>query len=152
MVISKTDLQTKVLLAARDNSISSVLFRNATRRRLGLSIADSECLSLLAAKGTLTPTKLARYTGLTSGSTTVMLDRLEKERFITRTPNTRDRRGILVTVSDRYTKAAEPLVTGVLKAHQDLLASYSVKELEMIEDFLIRFAKNVTEQTIALDK
>jgi len=149
---SKKDLETKVLLAARDNGISAVLFRNATRRKLGLSVADSECLSLLATKGVLTPTKLARYTGLTSGSTTAMLDRLEKEQFITRTPNVRDRRGILVAVSGRYTKATEPLVTGVLKAHKGLLASYSVKELEVVDDFLTRFTRNITEQTVALDK
>ena len=74
----KRDLEKQVFAAARDNGISSVLFRNVIARKLGLNITDGECLSLLSIKGVSTPTELARYTGLTTGSTTAMLDRLEQ--------------------------------------------------------------------------
>lgn len=137
----------QVLMAARDFGISSVLFRNATGRKLNLNITDSECLSLLSIKGTSTPTELARYTGLTTGSTTAMLDRLEKVGFISRKPNAQDRRGVVVEISPAYQKKAGPLVAGVQAAHQQLLASYSEEELQIIADFLKRFTKNVTDQT-----
>jgi DNA-binding MarR family transcriptional regulator len=42
-----------------------------------------------------------------------MLDRLEQARFIRRTPNPRDRRGVLIEIDERYTKAAGPLVAGI---------------------------------------
>ena len=77
-MISKKDLEKQVFMAAREQGISSVLFRNAIGRKLGLNITDSECLSFLTIKGISTPTQLARYTGLTTGSVTAMLDRLEK--------------------------------------------------------------------------
>ena len=144
---SKEDLQNQVFMAARDQGISSVLFRNAVSRRLGLNATDSECLSFLGIRGTSTPTELAVYTGLTSGSATAMLDRLEKASYIKRLPNPNDRRGVLIQLSPRYKEVAMPLVTGVQQAHRELLAKYSEKELEAIADFLTGFTKNVTEHT-----
>lgn len=144
---AKRDLEKQVMAAARDNGISAVLFRNATSRKLGLNITDAECLSLLTIKGNATPTELARYTGLTTGSTTAMLDRLEKANFITRRPNPHDRRGIVVEVSEQYKEMAQPLVVGLQQAHRELIASYSDEELKTITDFLTRFTGNVKEST-----
>lgn len=149
---AKKDLEKQVLLAARDNGISSVLFRNAIGRKLGLNITDSECLSLLTIKGISTPTELARYTGLTTGSTTAMLDRLEKAKFIRRKPNPKDRRGVLIEINMQSAATVGPLVAGVQKAHSQLIASYSSKELETIVDFLTRFTTNVQEHTKKIEE
>jgi DNA-binding MarR family transcriptional regulator len=144
---TKQDLENKVFMAARDQGVSSVLFRNAIAQRLGLNATDSECLSYLGIKGMSTPTALAKYTGLTSGSTTAMLDRLEKSGLVRRLPNPSDRRGVLVELAPQYHKAAMPLVAGIQQAHRELLAMYSDKELIVIADFLTRFTKNVTDHT-----
>lgn len=144
---SKKDLEKQVFMAARDQGVASVLFRNAMGRKMGLSVTDSECLSFLSMKGVATPTELARYTGLTTGSTTAMLDRLEKAKFIRRRPNPEDRRGVLVEINKKWMEVAGPLVAGIQKAHGELIAGYSSKELETIVDFLTRFTKNVREQT-----
>lgn len=144
---SRQDLQQQVFIAARDQGISAVLFRNATRRKLGLNIVDSECLSFLSLKGVSTPTEIAHYTGLTTGSTTAMLDRLEKANFINRKPNPHDRRGVLIEINPNWHKTAAPLVAGIQKAHHQLITSYSEKELQTIADFLTRFTQNVKDQT-----
>ena len=148
----KKDLERQVMTAARENGISAVLFRNAIGRRLGLNITDSECLSLLVIRGVSTPTELARHTGLTTGSTTAMLDRLEKARFIRRKPNPIDRRGVLVEIDKRYTERAGPLVAGIQKAQIELIGSYTEKELETIVDFLTRFTENVKQHTRKIEK
>lgn len=44
-------VEEQVLIAAGENGMSSVLFRNAIGSRLGLNITESECLSLLSIKG-----------------------------------------------------------------------------------------------------
>ncbi len=139
-------------MAARENGISSVLFRNAMGRKLGLNVTDSECLSLLTIKGISTPTELARFTGLTSGSTTAMLDRLEKAKFIKRKPNPNDRRGVLIEINELWGQTAGPLVAGVQKAHHELIASYSAQELATINDFLTRFTQDVEDQTERIEK
>jgi DNA-binding MarR family transcriptional regulator len=149
---AKNDLEKQVFLAARDQGISSVLFRNALGRKLGLSVTDLECLSLLSIKGTSNPTELARYTGLTTGSTTAMLDRLEKAKFIRRKSNPKDRRGVLIEINEQWGETAGPLVAGVQKAHKKLIAGYSDKELEAIVDFLVGFTKNVKEHTEKIEK
>lgn len=149
---SKKDLERQVMIAARENGISAVLFRNAIARKLGLNITDSECLSLLSIKGISSPTELARYTGLTTGSTTAMLDRLERTGFIKRKPNPEDRRGVLIEIDENWTETAGPLVAGVQKAHWELIASYSDKELKTIADFLTRFTHNVIEHTKMIEK
>lgn len=143
----RKDLEKQVFMAARDQGVSSVLFRNATSRKLGLNATDAECLSFLMIKGVATPTELANYTGLTTGSATAMLDRLEKANFITRKPNPNDRRGVLIEPHKHYMEVAGPLVAGVQKAHLDLLTTYSDQQLETITDFLTRFTQNVTDAT-----
>lgn len=142
------DPKLQVFAAARDQGVSSVHFRNAIRQKLGLNVTDSECLSYLAANGgTATPTELARYTSLTTGSTTAMLDRLENAGFITRMPNPSDRRGTLISLTKRYAHDTAPLVAGVQAAHQKLLAKYSPQELELIAGFLTKFTQNVQNAT-----
>lgn len=149
---SKEDLEKQVLMAAAEYGITAVLFRNAVGRKLGLNITDSECLSLLGIKGISTPTELARYTGLTTGSTTAMLDRLEKAGFITRRHNPNDRRGVLIEINSEAAVTTASLVAGVQKAHKELIASYSAIELEIIVDFLTRFAQNVKMHTQTIEK
>jgi DNA-binding MarR family transcriptional regulator len=149
---SKKNLENQVFLAARDQGIASVLFRNAMGRKSGLNITDSECLSLLTIKGIATPTELARYTGLTTGSTTAMLDRLEKAHFITRRPNPQDRRGVLIEIDQRSAAAFAPLVAGVQQAHRELIASYTEQELETIVSFLTAFTQNVKRHTELIEQ
>lgn len=139
-------------MSAAEYGINAVLFRNAIGRKLGLNITDSECLSVLGTKGISTPTELAHYTGLTTGSTTAMLDRLEKAGFITRRPNPADRRGVLIEINQESAKTTGPMVAGVQKAHRELIASYSAAELEVIADFLARFSQNVKEQTRLIEQ
>jgi len=146
------NLEKQVFAAARDNGISSVLFRNAVARKLGLNVTDWECLSLLSIKGVSKPTELARYTGLTSGSMTAMLDRLERAQFIRRKTNPEDRRSVLIEITKKWTETAEPLVRSVQQAHAELITSYSDQELETIVDFLTRFTNNVIENTKMIEK
>ena len=152
MADSKQDLEKEVFAAARDNGVSSVLFRNAIGRKLGLNVTDAQCLSLLTIKGISTPTEIARYTGLTTGSTTAMLDRLERAKFIKRRPNPKDRRGVLIEIDEKVPETIGPFLEGIQKAHRELIESYSDKELETIADFLTRFTQNVTEHTNMIEK
>jgi DNA-binding MarR family transcriptional regulator len=149
---SKKSLEQQVVIAAGEYGSCSVLLRNATSRKLGLNIADMECLSLLFLKGIATPKELARYTGLTAGSTTAMLDRLEKAQLIRRKPNPKDGRGTLIEVEKSLAQTLGPTFADIQQAQNELIASYSAEELKTIADFLSRFVKNVKEYTVAIEK
>lgn len=144
---SKKDLQEEVFRATREYGVSSVLFRNAISRKMDLNVADWECLSLLTLKGISSPTELAKYTGLTSGSVTAMLDRLENVGFITRKPNPKDRRGVLIEVNQKSTPAVAYLVGGVQKGLKEIIESYSAKDLALITEFLTAITENVKKHT-----
>lgn len=143
----KTDLQKDVLFAAAQNGINSILFRNALSRKLKLNVTESMCLSLLGIKGICTPKELSHYTGLTTGSTTAMLDRLEQRGFIKRKPNPDDRRGVFIEIDNEYARNAAQLVTGIQKAHHELISTYADKDLKVIADFLTKFTENIITHT-----
>ncbi len=138
---TETDLKRRALAAVRDYGIHLTLFRNAVSEWAGLNTTDMECLRLLFLKGTATPTELARQTGLTSGATTAMLDRLEKAGLLERHPNPDDRRGTLITPAKSAAARAASWFESARKAQDELLSSYSESELEIIADVFERFVK-----------
>lgn len=137
--LSKKELERDLILAVREYGISTVLFRNFVGSTIGINVTDMECLGLLFHQGIATPTELAKHTGLTSGSITAMLDRLEKARLITRRPNPDDRRGILITINKTGAKKIAPLFIGVRKAQDELIGSYSEKDVPVLLNFFTKF-------------
>jgi DNA-binding MarR family transcriptional regulator len=132
---TKADLKRQVIAAAREYGINTVLFRNMVGERLGVNVTDMECLGLVFNKGLATPSELARHTGLSSGATTAMLDRLEKSGLIERQPNPDDRRGTLIVLAKAGVEKVAPWFASVRKAQEKLVSSYSEEELQLILDF-----------------
>jgi DNA-binding MarR family transcriptional regulator len=138
---TKTDLKKRALMAVRDYGVNLTLFRNAMSEWAGLNVTDMECLRLLFQKGIATPSELSRFTGLTSGATTAMLDRLERAGLIERRPNPNDRRGSLIAPAESSGEKAASWFESARKAQDELISSYSESELEIIADVFERFAK-----------
>ncbi len=137
---TKTDLKQRALLAMRDYGVNLTLLQHAMTEWAGLNATDMECLRLLFQKGIASPSELARHTGLTSGATTAMLDRLEKAGLIKRRPNPDDRRGTLIVPAKSASEKAASWFESARKAQDELISSYSVNELEIISDVFERFA------------
>ena len=133
--ISKDDLVQQVNMTANEYGISQVLFRHAVGGILGVNLTDMECLALIFFKGLSSPSELARYTGLTSGATTAMLDRLEKAHLIERRRNPQDRRGTLIVLTNERTQEIGAMFASGREAINRLTSSYSESELETIADY-----------------
>lgn len=142
---TKADLTKRALMAVRDYGVSLTLFRNAMSEWAGLNVTDMECLRLLFIKGVAAPSELARHTGLTSGATTAMLDRLEKVGLIARQPNPKDRRGVLISPTPSSSAKVASWFEAARQAQEALISSYSEDELEIIVDVFERFV-NLWEQ------
>jgi DNA-binding MarR family transcriptional regulator len=82
---------------------SYALFNQAVADRLGLHPTDVQCLNLLSLEpGPVTTGRVAELTGLTTGSATRLVDRLERAGYVVRSRDTQDRRRVLVEpVTDR---------------------------------------------------
>lgn len=69
--------------------------------RYGLALTDLACLGFLEETAEPVSAKMiAEHVGLSTGATTALLDRLEREGFIERRPNPADRRGVIVALVD----------------------------------------------------
>lgn len=139
--MQKDDLIKQVIMGGREYGINMVLFRHIVGASLGVNVTDMECLGILFFKGVATPSELAKYTGLSSGATTAMLDRLEKARLIERRPNPDDRRGILIVIVKETATKVAPLFASIREAQNRLVSSYTEKELELLAGY---FQKSVT--------
>lgn len=135
---NKAELEQQVIRGAREYGIGSVLFRHAIGGKLGVNVTDMECLGLIFLKGFATPSELGRYTGLSSGATTAMLDRLEKSGMIERRPNPDDRRSTLIAVNEQTAQKIAPLFASLRAAQDEIVSSYSEAELELLADFFQR--------------
>jgi DNA-binding MarR family transcriptional regulator len=137
----KIDLMIRTNMAAREYGIQMTLYRNIIFEKLGVNVTDMECLGYLLSKRISTPTELAKYTGLSSGATTAMLDRLEKGGFIERRPNPDDRRGTLIVLAKSGADRVAPWYAPVGKAQERLISNYSEDELQLISGFFESYAK-----------
>ncbi|MET7650347.1 MarR family winged helix-turn-helix transcriptional regulator [Streptomyces sp. NPDC005486] len=73
------------------------LFNQALADRLGLHPTDLQCLNLLMLeREPVTTGRVAELTGLTTGSATRLVDRLEKAGYVVRERDAADRRRVLV--------------------------------------------------------
>ena len=141
MTNSKTELKKRALTAVANYGAHLTLFRNAVSEWAGLNVTDMECMRLLFLKGVATPSELARHTGLTSGATTAMLDRLENAGMVERKPNPNDRRGFLIAPAESSAAKAASWFESARNAQDELISSYTAADLEIIADVFERFTK-----------
>ena len=114
-----------------------VLFNHAVSAKVGLGASDSQFMTLLQTYGPLTPRQLAEHTGLTSGTVTGVIDRLESQDLITRRPDPNDRRKVVVTPSaEAIREKLVPLYAEQGAKMHAVLATRTVDELRTISAFL----------------
>jgi DNA-binding MarR family transcriptional regulator len=133
--MNKMDLKQQVIRDGRENSISYALFRNTVGKKLGLNSTDFTALDLLFFRGATSPSDLSKYTGLSSGSTTAMIDRLEKAGLVRRQNNPHDRRGTLVTIDQGAAQKFGPMFASARTAQDELLDTFSQKELLVLSSY-----------------
>ena len=67
----------------------------------GITLPQMHTIEILGASGNLRMKELAEKMGVTTGSLTVLVDRLEKKGLVERTPHEEDRRSIRVSLTDK---------------------------------------------------
>src|SRR5215207_2888125 len=95
---------------------------------LGVNRTDLRCLDVLVERERATPGQLAEALGLTSGSVTTMLDRLQRAGYVRRTPDASDRRRVHVAPTPALLQAAASLYGPIASAGATLLRRYTAEE------------------------
>jgi DNA-binding MarR family transcriptional regulator len=100
---------------------------------------EFDVLSALRRQGPpfqLTPGALLRATLVTSGTMTNRIDRLAEAGLVRRHPDPRDRRGVLVTLTDLGRAKADDALADLLRRERDLLASLGPADQQTLAQLL----------------
>lgn len=118
----------------------------ASQRYMKLGRSDMRALHFLIVafhtKAIITPSAIAAHLGISTASTTKLLDRLESGGHIVRAPHPNDRRALAITVTEETRKEAIQTV-GRLQAKRFHAAARLSSEERMI---VVRFLDDMTDQ------
>jgi DNA-binding MarR family transcriptional regulator len=120
----------------RELAASLDALTNAASPHAGLNRTDIRALDIISMQDGLTAGQLAARLKLTTGAITGVLDRLERAGHARRTHDQDDRRRVMVQPTPEA-KQYGSVVFGELRTDlDDLLAHYSKRERELIDNFL----------------
>ncbi|MGV9453990.1 MarR family winged helix-turn-helix transcriptional regulator [Streptomyces sp. NPDC003635] len=141
-------IRAAVTAAARRHHAAYTLFNQAMAERLGLHPTDLQCVSLLSLEPRPRTTgEIAQLTGLTSGSATRLVDRLERAGLAARQPDAHDRRKMLVRLTPDRTPEIEAAWEAPGRAFDQALDEFTDEELAVVERYLERMTGVGGEQT-----
>lgn len=103
-------------------------WEHAVVKGSGLSPAQMHAIEIIGQEKSLRMKELAEHLGVTTGSLTVMVDRLEQKGFLERRPHESDRRSFLVTLTDKGRKHFKKHHRYHLKLSEDVLAALEPAE------------------------
>ncbi len=142
-------------LAGR-HSTAVVLFHQAVAERLGLGPTDHKCLDLLRERGgitageTITASKLAAITGLTTGAMTGVVARLERAGYLRREPDPHDQRRQLLYPDMERAQEIHNVFAPIRKEVATLLEGFDTHQLTAIAEFLAQSTEFAYRHTALL--
>jgi len=142
----------RIGMLMRGIGAQSAMTSAAVASRFGLNTTDLECLDLIVMRGPVTAGALAQAVGLTPGSVTVLIDRLERAGYAERIRGASDRRQVLVQARPGATAAVAAVYRGMEERLTTLWRAFSPRDLALIETFLARTldeAAAATRQIVA---
>lgn len=118
---------------------SVVLHAQAGAKAVGLGATDLYALNILELSGAMTPGELGARTGLTTGPTTRLIDRLEEGGYVRRVADPNDRRKVIVEPVDR-TAGLDRALAPARRRIGEIVRSYSPQQRELLFDYFARAA------------
>lgn len=112
--------------------------------RLDLRPVDRDCLYLISRHAPMTPSALAKLTGLHPATMTGVLDRLEKGGWIARERDPHDRRAVLIRPLPDRVPEIVALYAGMTRALDGICAGYSPEERALLLDFITQVTDAAT--------
>jgi DNA-binding MarR family transcriptional regulator len=114
------------------------LFSQAVAERVGMHQTDIETMDLLNTLGPMTAGELSQRTGLTSGATTRLIDRLERVGFVRRCADEADRRCVVIEPVHENLEKLGALFQPMVDAMAELWSKLDDHELDVIIEFVRR--------------
>jgi len=142
------DLITRIRQLGQHYAYDSIKMHETIAQKAGLSGTDHKYLGFLLVNGKMTAGELCGLTGLTTGAVTGLIDRFEQKKLVKRRFDKEDRRKVFIEPNVKNIMALlEPLFSEFGKKTVDLISSFSVKEMKVIERYLGKSIQITNETT-----
>ncbi len=124
-----------IVLEIRKFIAAAIFFNMQAAEKVDLGLTDMQIVHMLALNGPSTPSRLAAWTGLSTGGITVALDRMERAGYVRREANLADRRSLLITLVPARMRKLATVYEGVESETRRLLATLPQHDLEAVIRF-----------------
>ena len=146
------DVIKRIRKLSQQYAYTSIQMHEAIARKAGLSGTDHKYLGFLIEKGQMTAGELSNLTGLTTGAVTGLIDRFEKKKLVKRQFAKDDRRKVFIVPNTENIMALlVPLYKEFRNKSEILFASFSNKEIKIIETYFLKAIEIMNETTNKLN-
>ncbi|MFI6316475.1 MarR family winged helix-turn-helix transcriptional regulator [Nonomuraea sp. NPDC050556] len=110
-----------------------MLHGHASAKACNLGATDFSALNILELAGAMTPGELGARTGLTTGPTSRLIDRLEEAGYVRRVPSADDRRKVIVEPM-----GLDAVMAPTREAISGILRGYTPGQMRTLMDYFTR--------------
>jgi DNA-binding MarR family transcriptional regulator len=140
------DLSNRLRKLNQQHAYTTIQMHEAIGRKAGLSGTDHKYLGFLLQKGQMTAGELSDLAGLTTGAVTGLVDRFEKKKLVKRQFAKDDRRIVMIVPHTKNIMALlQPLYKEYRSKSRKLIASFSPREMKVIEDYFLKSIEIMNE-------
>jgi DNA-binding MarR family transcriptional regulator len=142
----REELVDEVREAFRLNGQAGDAMDQAASEFLGIHRTDTRLLDVLQMNGRMSAGELARAGHLSPGAVTAALDRLERAGYVRRLRDEKDRRRVLVELTERTNELTWQLYGPLAKAGEELFEGMTDEQLTLMRDVMREAARLQLEQ------
>ena len=115
------------------------------KERFGLSGGKWKIIVVLSLEEGITQKRLADMAFVEAPTMVPIIDKMEKEGYITRQPDPNDRRNNLIFMTDKSKKIVDPIIDCIVEIRDMALNKISKKDMEVGKKVLEQITKNTEE-------
>ncbi|MCY8939208.1 MULTISPECIES: MarR family winged helix-turn-helix transcriptional regulator [Peribacillus] len=119
----------------------SVLFQQNMAQKIGVSHTDLKSAEILNETGPITAGELSKITGLSTGSVTALINRLEKSGYVKRERDQLDGRKVMIMPIPERQEQIKSHYQSLSTATKELCSAYNEQELILINQFVEEITK-----------
>ena len=131
----------------RRNTAESMFLLQAITEQSGMNLTDLQCITILTSTGPITAGRLAEEMGLTTGSVTGLIDRMERAGYVQREKDPDDGRRVIVRPVSEKLERAPGFLGSQDKVLEELMSDYDERDLAHFVDLMRKTTAMTREET-----
>jgi DNA-binding MarR family transcriptional regulator len=131
----------------RKSTAENLFLLQAITQRSGMNLTDLQCITILTSTGPITAGRLAEEMGLTTGSVTGVIDRMERAGYVRRERDPADGRRVVVRPVSEKLESAAGFLSSQDRVLEELMSEYDDRDLALFLDLMRKSNARTREET-----